>query len=139
MSANCTSEVQIADVVLNKPFKNYLARHYTRWMISKVDEETEKGTSMKDIKFNEIVTQAAGPAPGWMVKAYKELGELDHSRGLAHISYNRCWDAEEFIIDALGRGAELLKEVLPKGFADSVENVFDDDDFSLMGGYLDLG
>ena len=78
------------------------------------------------------------PALGWMVKAYKELGELDHPRGLTHIGYNRCWDDNQFIVDALGRGAEFLKEVLPKGFADSVENVFDDDDLPLMRGYLDL-
>ena len=64
--ANCTSELQCVDVVLNKPFKNYMARDYTRWMVSKVDEETEKGTSMKDIKFNELVTQAAGlHLDGW--------------------------------------------------------------------------
>ena len=44
-----------------------------------------------------------------MVQAYKELGELDHSRGLAHIGYSRCWDDEEFFIEALGRGAEILR------------------------------
>lgn len=59
-------------------------------------------------------------------EAHKQLGELDHSSGLAHIGYDRCWEENQFTLEALSRGRELLKEVLPKGFADSAEAVFDD-------------
>ena len=59
--------MQFADVMLNKPFKNYMSRRYTHWMMAKMEEETEKGTPLQQIKFNELATEAAGPALGWMV------------------------------------------------------------------------
>ena len=42
------------------------------------------------------------------------------------LGHNWSWDDNQFVLEALSRGGELLKEVLPKGFADSAEAVFDD-------------
>lgn len=72
---------------------------------------------MEKIKFNELITQAAGPELGWMVKALKEVGELHDLRGLAHIGYNCCWEDEAFTRTALSSAGDLLKEVLPNAFA----------------------
>ena len=34
------------------------------------------------------------------------------------LGHNWSWDDNQFVLEALSRGGELLKEVLPKGFVD---------------------
>ena len=137
VSANGTSEIQFADLVLNKPFKNYMSRHYTAWMIETVQKELDEGTPLKEIKFDQVVTKAAGPSLSWMLKAYDQLGELDHVPGLTSIGHH-CFEDKQFIITALTRSSDLLQETLTNAHQDRVEPAFNDDDLALMGDYLDL-
>ena len=52
--------------------------------------------------------------------------KLDHVPGLTSIGYI-CFDDKDFIITALTRSGDLLKESLPKNHVDRVQPAFDDE------------
>jgi hypothetical protein len=131
----CTSKAQLADVVLNKPFKNYISREYIMHLGKEVDAQLEVGTELKDIKFKELATAAAGPALRWIVKGYEMLGSLDHKKGLSTIAYTQCWGDDAFVEEAMGRSGELLAEVLLEVELEP-EPEGDDDDILLDGPLL---
>ena len=103
----CTLKAQFADVVLNKPFKNYYSREHSLYLMNQMKEHRAQGGSVATFSFSLLVTAVAAPALGWLVKGYDKLGELDHTAGLSKIGYTGCWKDEAFVQDAMERGAEF--------------------------------
>jgi hypothetical protein len=103
----CTSKAQFADVVLNKPFKNYYSRAHTSYLITQVKEHIASGESLASFSFNLLATAVSGPALQWLVQGYSKLGQLDHTPGLRDIGYMKCWEDEEFVQLAMERAAEF--------------------------------
>lgn len=142
--AKCTSKAQFADVVLNKPLKNYVMRNFTLHMVEKVKAEKAVGKSLAEINFQSVGTQVSNNAMRWLLDGYKKLGEIDHQPGLQRIGYPKCW-TEEFQEEAsLRNDADpsnpLLQPFIPD--VSELENVFEldiDDEDWLMAGDLMQG
>ena len=58
----CTACAQFADVVLNKPHKNYVSRQHTLHMMQQVSQQLADGVALKDVQFDQLATATAGPA-----------------------------------------------------------------------------
>ena len=131
----CTARAQFADVVLNKPFKNYVSRQHTMHMMKRVQEQLAAGLELKDLRFEPLATEAAGPALKWMTQGYHQLAELSHEKGLKQIGYWKCWNDEAFIEESMQRAGELLQAMLPD--VDLVaEPDVDEEDVMLAGSLL---
>ena len=90
MPPKCTSKVQFADVVLNKPFKNYYSRSHTMFLMQLVKDHLESRERLASFNFNLLTTSVAAPALQWLVEGYDKLGQLDHTAGLRKIGYTKC-------------------------------------------------
>ena len=77
----CTSKVHLADVFLNKPFKNYYSRSNTVFLMNQVKEHLANNEQLSTFNFNMLITAMAAPALQWLVEGYDKLCELDHQPG----------------------------------------------------------
>ena len=52
VAANCTSKLQPADVILQRPFKAAFRNGFNGWVISETERQLENGVNASDVKFN---------------------------------------------------------------------------------------
>jgi hypothetical protein len=135
---NCTSKVQFADVVLNKPFKNYYARAHTMFLMHQVKEHLESNEGLSGFNFSLLATAVAAPALKWLVQGYDKLGKLDHTARLRKIGYTKCWDDEAFVQRAMERAADF--RVLVDEQADMVADntPIDDEELRMAGPMMNV-
>ena len=96
----CTSKAQFADVVLNKPFKNYYSRSHTMFLMQQVKDHLASHEDLRTFNFSLLTSSVAAPALQWLVEGYDKLGKLDHTAGLRKIGYTKCWDCLLYTSDA---------------------------------------
>ena len=134
----CTSKAQLADVVLNKPFKKYYSRSHTVYLMHQVKEHLENNEELSTFNSNMLVTAVAAPALQWLVEGYDKLGKLDHQPGLRKIGYTKCWEDEAFVQAAKECAAEF--RVAQDEMADVPEDnmPIDDEELCMAGAFLDV-
>lgn len=106
--ANCTSKVQIADLVLNRPLKSDYTRRHMLFCMKECRLQMAKGLTASQVKFDVVVSKCAGAAMSWLLAAYQSLSNVNMQKGLASVGYNRCWDDADFRMEALMRMDELF-------------------------------
>ena len=126
--AGCTSKLQLADVLLNKPLKGWFSQLHIEFLMGELRRLRAAGTALKDVRFAELATAAAGPALKWLVSAYKKAEGLNQDAALKRIGLPQCWDPE-FRAVALTQATELLEEKLPE----VVEDMCDIEDDIVLG------
>ena len=138
MPPKCTSKVQFADVVLNKPFKNYYSRSHTMFLMQLVKDHLESRERLASFNFNLLTTSVAAPALQWLVEGYDKLGQLDHTAGLRKIGYTKCWEDEAFVQAAMERAAQF--RVAQDEMADmpADNRPIDDEELCMHGAFLDV-
>jgi hypothetical protein len=134
----CTAKAQFADVVLNKPFKNYYSFAHTKYLITQVKQHITSGESLASFSFNLLATAVAGPALQWLVQAYSKLSELDHKRGLREIGYIKCWEDEAFVQRAMEHAAEFRVLVDEDADMQADNSPIDDEEQCMTGPLLNV-
>ena len=134
----CASKAQCADVVLNKPFKNYYSRSHTMFLMNKVKEHLANDQQLSTFNFKLLATAVAAPALQWLVEAYDKLGELDHRPGLSKIGYTKCWKDEAFIQEAMERADEFRVLVDEEAELVADNTPIDDEALRMAGPSLDV-
>lgn len=88
---NCTSVLQFADVVLNRPLKNAFTKKHKGFLTEEHRCKIASGTQPSDVAFSQVVSKAAGNALQWLISAYSGLQDLDLAAGLEKLRYPKCF------------------------------------------------
>jgi hypothetical protein len=80
--------------LLNKPYKNYVARRHMAWTMNEVRQQLAAGKGIHDVPFSDLARACAGPVLGCMVTAYEQLSKVDLARGLQSIGYTPCFEED---------------------------------------------
>ena len=127
--ANCTSKVQIADLVLNRPLKCEYTRRHMLFLMKECRLQMSKGLSASEVKFDVVVSKCAAAAMSWLLPSYAALSKVDMRRGLANVGYDKCWDDAEFRLGAMLAMDELFSNEV---FVADEELPLDVEDTDLM-------
>jgi hypothetical protein len=76
--AGCTSKVQIADVVLNRPFKARMKVLFMDHASHEVMEQLRDGVPSKDIIHDLSLTRLKPLIVGWLLDTHQHLRDLHH-------------------------------------------------------------
>jgi hypothetical protein len=87
--ANCTSALQPADVIINKPFKHHFAGLYAEWGSQQVAIQRNAGIKPESIKFSTDLKTIRPLAVKWCHSAWRGLN--DHKKII-----RECWDGLGF-------------------------------------------
>ena len=68
--SNCTDRLQPVDVSVNKALKDHLRNNFTRWYASQVQEQLEKGTSIKEVRVDLRLSMMKELEAKWLVSVY---------------------------------------------------------------------
>jgi hypothetical protein len=71
--ANCTSKLQVADVVLQRPLKHRFRQQFNTWQAQQVALQVLGKVEPKDIKLDLGVKELRGKVVGWLMTAWEEL------------------------------------------------------------------
>jgi len=69
---NCTSKLQLADVILQRPLKCGFTMHFKRWSASCIKEQIESGTRHIELDLNIGTLQEK--LCTWLFEAWKTIG-----------------------------------------------------------------
>lgn len=100
---NCTSKMQIADVVLNRPLNaNYTSEHMP-FLCEEFCNRRCQGNAPNEIVFSEAVQHCAGESMLWLESAYASLNRVDMKSALNTVAYRKCWKDSAFCLRAVKR------------------------------------
>lgn len=110
--ANCTSQMQVADVGLNRPLKaDYTDRHML-YLVHEGGKQTWNAARAHcKIQFSDTVSKCAGRAVEWLVASYAKLASTGRSvmlKAFPSIGYYKCCDDPDFCDLAYERKNELF-------------------------------
>jgi hypothetical protein len=104
--ANCTSKVQIADVLLNRPFKALYKKLYNRRLTEQAMAGRSDEADALSLRFSTAVRETAKPSISWLLESFESLKKLDFEPTLQSIGYSKCFSSE-FQFDAMARAREV--------------------------------
>jgi hypothetical protein len=70
---NCTSNLHVADVVLQQPLKHRFRQQFNTWQAQQVALQVLGKVEPKDIKLDLGVKELRGKVVGWLMTAWEEL------------------------------------------------------------------
>lgn len=108
--ARCTSEFQIADVVLNKPLKGAYNRRFVAHFAQQLLDGLEGGQAPEDVHLVLSNKCCSEKCLGWLASAYAHCEQLDPGLkgGLQRLGYSACWGDGEARLKLVVTGAQLL-------------------------------
>lgn len=111
--ASCTSVMQFADVVLNRPLKAAFTRKHTDFLIGYYRRQMIDGIMPSDVAFSDVVSKSAGRALSWLMTAYADLEKLNMQKGFERIGYTKCFSDLNFRFKAAKAWDELFNSEPP--------------------------
>lgn len=78
-AANCTSEAQVADLVVNKPLKDFLRQMLMGWQAEQKAEQVRGGKAAADCKFETGLKALKGLSLQWIYDAWMHLSQMTES------------------------------------------------------------
>ena len=111
--ANCTSVLQFADVVLNRPLKAAFTKQHMGFLIADYRRQIARGTNPSDVAFSDVVSKAAGRSLKWLLSAYSGLQSLDMKGGLDKLRYPRCFVDNKYRFEAVSAWDRLFESKEP--------------------------
>jgi hypothetical protein len=130
--ARCTGLYQIADVVINRPFKVFLQKRHTAWLIKQLTDDLQNGVPVNEIELGaSAITEVAPKVMGWVLDAVDYCSkEINVSGALASLGYSSCFSDARLRRAGMMRLSEAgIRQVIPA--LDELQ--LDDDDYVDMG------
>jgi hypothetical protein len=114
--ANCTSVMQVADVVLNRPLKSDYTNRHMLFLVGECGKQMMDAVGEQEvkIKFSAAVSSCAAHSLSWLIASYAKLaitGKMAMQKAFSvdSIGYDQCWDDPEFREKAHERRHELFE------------------------------
>ena len=122
--ANCTSVLQPADVILQRPFKHAFRVQYDKWSMNQISQQLDSGEE-KNIKLDSKLSVLKPLLCSWLYEAWLSI----HKKRMVQIGWEQCGIAKAFQHDF--QEAALcanLSTPLFKAEASQIEEVINKDD-----------
>ena len=127
--ANCTSEMQIADLALNAPFKQRYTTLHVMAMIRSSLACMNEGRNAWEVVFCKEVSKIVKHAMECILQSFCYLKSIKMEGWMRKVGHDRCWDDGEFRKSSLQRNYELITRITDDINSENIHEECDEDDF----------